>query len=145
MRSMDLVHTFWGMGNGRRPFSPRGSLRIKQLGEMYFLCIFLRCAYIDAVFLPYGSVQQFGQLVNSLLYFEGCSLAIQVGKETTMHIHEVTADNHPSADAFGRRDIPPVRQEFEEIDKICLLARPVDFAIGFMPGEERKEIFRIGV
>ena len=100
MRSMDLVHTFRVMGCGRMLFSPCGSLRIKQLGEMYFLCIFLRCAYIGAVFLLYGSVQQFGKLVNSLLYFEGCSLAIQVGKETTMHIHEVTADNHPSAYAF---------------------------------------------
>ena len=110
MRSMDLVHTFWGMGNGRRPFSPRGSLRIKQLGEMYFLCKFLRCAYIGAVFLLYGSVQQFGKLVNNLLYFEGCSLAIQVGKETTMHIHEVTADNYPSAYAFWCGDILPVRQ-----------------------------------
>jgi hypothetical protein len=53
-----------------------------------------------------------------------------------MHIHEVTADNHPSADAFGRRDIPPVRQEFEEIDKICLLAYPMDFTIGVPSGEE---------
>lgn len=112
---------------------------------MYFLCNFLRCAYIGAVFLLYGSVQQFGKLVNSLLRFERYSLAVQVGKDATMRVDEMAADNHPSADAFGRRDIPPVCHEFEEIDKICLLARPVDFAIGITPGEERKEIFRIGV
>ena len=100
MRSKDLVHTFGVMGCGRLLFSPCGSLRIKQLGEMYFLCNFLRCAYIGAVFLLHGSVQQFGKLVNSWLRFEGCSLTIQVGKETPMHIHEVTADNHPSAYAF---------------------------------------------
>lgn len=40
MRSMDLVHTFGVMGNERRLFSPCGSLRIKPLGEMRFLCIF---------------------------------------------------------------------------------------------------------
>ena len=62
-----------------------------------------------------------------------------------MCIHEVTADNHPSAYAFGSGDILPVRQEFEEIDKVCLLAYPMDFAIGVPSGEERKEIFRIGV
>ena len=110
MRSMDLVHTFRVMGCGRMLCSPCGSLRIKQLGEMYFLFKFLHCAYIGAVFLLYGSVQQFGKLVNSLLYFEGCSLTIQVGKETPMHIHEVTADNHPSAYAFWCGDISPVRQ-----------------------------------
>ena len=143
MRSMDLVHTFRIMGCGRMLFFPCGSLRIKQLGEMYFLCNFLRCAYIGAVFLLYGSVQQFGNLVNSLLYFEGCSLTIQVSKEAPMHIHEVTADNHPSADTFWCGDISPVRQKFEEIDKICFLARPMDFAIGIMPGEKRKEIFTI--
>jgi len=112
---------------------------------MYFLCNFLRCAYIGAVFLLHGSVQQFGKLVNGLLYFERCSLAIQVGKEMPMHIHEVTADNHPSAYAFRCGDILPVYQEFEEINKICFLARPVDFAIGIMPGEERKEIIGISV
>ena len=110
MRSKDLVHTFEMMGDERRSFSLCGALKIKQSGEMYFLCNFLRCAYIGAVFLLYGSVQQFGKLVNSLLYFEGCSLAIQVGKETTMCIHEVTADNHPSAYAFWCGDISPVRQ-----------------------------------
>ena len=40
------------------------------------------------------------------------------------------------------KDIKPI---FEEIDKICFLARPMDFAISIMPGEKRKEIFRIGV
>ena len=110
MRSKDLVHTFGVAGNGRGPFSPCGSLRIKQLGGMFFLRNFLRCAYIGAVFLLHGSVQQFCKLVNSLLYFEGCSLAIQVGKETTMHIYEVTADNHPSAYTFWCGDISPVRQ-----------------------------------
>ena len=104
---------------------------------MYFLCKFLRCAYIGAVFLLHGSVQQFGKLVNGLLRFEGCTLAVQVGKDTSMCIYKVTADNHPSACAFRRGDILPVCQEFEEIDKICLLARPIDFAIGITSGEER--------
>ena len=104
---------------------------------MYFLCNFLRCAYIGAVFLLYGNVQQFGKLVNGLLRFEGCTLAVQVGKDTSMCIYKVTADNHPSACAFRRGDILPVCQEFQEIDKICLLARPMDFAIGIMSGEER--------
>lgn len=76
MRSKDLVHTFGVMGNERRLFSPCGLLRIKPLGEMCFLCIFLHCAYIDAVFLPYGSVQQFGKLFNCWLRFEGRSLAV---------------------------------------------------------------------
>jgi len=76
MRSKDLEHTFCVMWCGRLLFSPCGSLRIKQLGEMYFLCIFLRCAYIGAVFLLHGSVQQFGKLLNSWLRFEGCSLAV---------------------------------------------------------------------
>ena len=75
MRSKDLVHTFGVMGNERRLFSPCGSLRIKPLGEMCFLCIFLHCAYIGAVFLSGGGVQQFGKLVNSLLGFEGYALA----------------------------------------------------------------------
>ena len=145
MRSMDLVHTFRVKGCGRMLFSPCGSLRIKPLREMCLLCNFLRCAYIGAVFLLHGSVQQFGKLVNSWLRFEGCSLTIQVGKETPMCIHEVTADNHPSAYTFWCGDIMSVRQEFEEIDKICLLAYPMDFAIGVTSGEERKEISRIGV
>lgn len=145
MRSEDLVHTFEVMGDDRRSFLPCGALKIKPLREMYFLCKFLCCAYIGAVFLPCGSVQQFGKLVNSLLYFEGCSLTIQVGKEAPMHIHEVTADNHPSAYAFRCGDILPVCQEFEEIDKVCILARPMDFAIGITSGEERKEIIGIGV
>lgn len=84
-------------------------------------------------------------MVNSLLGFEGYALAVQMGKDASMCIYEVTADNHPSAYAFWCGDISPVRQEFEEIDKVCLLAYPMDFAIGIMPGEKRKEIFRIGV
>ena len=82
---------------------------------------------------------------NGLLRFEGCSLAVQVGKDASMCIYEVTADNHPSAYAFRCGDILPVCQEFEEIDKVCLLARPMDFAIGITSGEERKEIIGIGV
>lgn len=76
MRSMDLVHIFRVKGCERMLFSPCSSLRIKQLGEMYFLCYFLHCAYIGAVFLSGGGVQQFGKLVNSLLGFEGYALAI---------------------------------------------------------------------
>lgn len=76
MRSMDLMHTFEVMGNERRSFLPCGALKIKPLREMHFLYKFLRCTYIGAVFLLYGSVQQFSKLVNSLLYFEGCSLAV---------------------------------------------------------------------
>ena len=110
MRSKDLVHTLGVMGCGRMLFSPCGSLRIKQLGEMYFLCNFLRCAYIGAVFLLHGSVQQFGKLVNGLLRFERRTLAVQMGKDAPMHIHEVTADNHPSAYTFWCGDISPVRQ-----------------------------------
>ena len=76
MRSMDLVHTFRVKGCGRLLFSPCGSLRIKQLGGMYFLYNFLRCAYIGAVFLHASCIQQFCQLVYRLLHFDGCSLAV---------------------------------------------------------------------
>lgn len=76
MRGKDLVHTFEMMGDERRSFLPYGALKIKPSNEMYFLCKFLRYAYIGAVFLPGGSVQQFGKLVNGLLCFEGCSLAV---------------------------------------------------------------------
>ena len=145
MRGKDLMHTFEVMGNERRSFLPCGALKIKQSGVMYFLCIILCCAYIGAVFLSGGSVQQFGKLVNGLLRFERRTLAVQMGKDTSMCIYEVAADNHPSACAFRCGDITPVCQEFEEIDKICLLARPVDFAIGVTSGEERKEIIGMGV
>ena len=82
----------------------------KAIRRNVFSFQILRCAYIGAVFLLNGSVQQFGNLVNSWLCLEGCSLAIQVGKETTMHIYEVTADNHPSAYTFWCGDISPVCQ-----------------------------------
>lgn len=68
-----------------------------------------------------------------------------MGKDASMCIYEVTADNHPSAYAFWCGDISLVRQKFEEIDKICLLARPMDFAIRITPGEDRNELLMVGV
>ena len=145
MRSMDLVHTFRVKGCGRLLFSPCGSLRIKPLREMYFLCIFLCCAYIGAVFLFYGSVQQFGKLFNCWLRFERYSLAVQVGKDATMRVDEMAADNHPPADTFGRREVLSIGQETEEIDKICFLTRPMNLAIRITSGEDRNEVLMVGV
>ena len=145
MRGKDLVHTFEMMGDERMTFALCGALKIKPLREMYFLCKFLRCAYIDAVFLPYGSVQQFRELVYRLLSFDGCTLAVKVSKEPIMRIYEMAADNHPPADTFGRREVLSIGQEFEEIDKICFLTRPMNLAIRITSGEDRNEVLMVGV